>query len=429
MIFLAICLSAVIIFIAMVNKPIIGLCLTIGLIPYTENLPKIPLLGTTVSLLGFLTFGCYLFHFFIRLKPYRSIPATTIFWGTCFISACFLSIIVARVPVGFSLTTYLQLFLLFFLVTQLVRAQKDAHWLMASWVASIAIVQILGFLHFDITQISRANRFSGATNNANLIAYYCNISAWFVVYFIFKARRFPLRALLLGLLFLDFFVVLISFSRTGLIVLGVSALFAVFLLWKHLTRRMGWVCIAGIAAMILMSQFNFSALSQDISQIPGMVTGAKIRGNTFSDRTRLWGLWLQEWAETPLFGIGIGGTLSGEVLMINVPHNSFISVLVETGIIGIIFFLGMILQAYKSLFRLAKASKDQLGLSLPQVWLLVLIVWGLTSIANSQHYDKLLYLMIGMSVALRHIPSGSSDRPSSSGRICAGSQDSQGATR
>ena len=86
-----------------------------------------------------------------------------------------------------------------------------------------------------------------------------------------------------------------------------------------------------------------------------------------------WGTWrsgIQQWFETPIFGIGPSGTrytcgyleniswLPGQNYCGNHPHNIFIQIFAETGLIGGFFFILMIVQIFKSCWIAKKINSN-----------------------------------------------------------------------
>ena len=86
-----------------------------------------------------------------------------------------------------------------------------------------------------------------------------------------------------------------------------------------------------------------------------------------------WGTWrsgIQQWFETPVLGVGPSGTrhtcgyltteswLPGENYCGNHPHNTYIQILSETGILGAIFFLLMLYYIFQTCFKARKLNKN-----------------------------------------------------------------------
>ena len=74
-----------------------------------------------------------------------------------------------------------------------------------------------------------------------------------------------------------------------------------------------------------------------------------------SSRTNIWTVALRTFENTMGFGTGIGGIISSMSMFtsgITVPHNLFIEVLLEFGIIVFAFFMSFILKLYYSTYRL-----------------------------------------------------------------------------
>lgn len=124
-------------------------------------------------------------------------------------------------------------------------------------------------------------------------------------------------------------------------------------------------------------------------------------------------LWEAAWRmfkEKPITGVGIG------VYRFLVPlysqdlpfirgrsiwaHNTYVQILVETGLVGFIFFMGMFIAVFNNYWK-AKFTKDNELASLRNVWLIVFLIMLLGGLTKSDHADKLTWMVMGLSVYFR----------------------------
>jgi O-antigen ligase len=110
-----------------------------------------------------------------------------------------------------------------------------------------------------------------------------------------------------------------------------------------------------------------------------------------------------------IFGIGVGNfkhfftdylPLVGFPL--SHPHNTYVSVLVESGIVGLFIFLILV---YKSLmkFKIFTIINDTEKKRIFQAWFFGFLIFLIGGLTKHDHYDKLLFLFLGISSSIYKI--------------------------
>jgi putative inorganic carbon (hco3(-)) transporter len=185
-------------------------------------------------------------------------------------------------------------------------------------------------------------------NTANAVALYLvpliGIAASLVIY----ERDGRIRVLSLG--FLTIFVgsTFLSLSRGGLLALAVVAVFLAVINRRRLILLPGVILIAGAAILIpgissrLAHEFNPSDPN-----------------NTFVSRAHLWQATLQMLRDHPILGTGMYGFAKsiqpyrGGVYEENLiyPHNLFLNFWTETGLLGLVSFLWLLVQTLRVSWR------------------------------------------------------------------------------
>jgi len=79
----------------------------------------------------------------------------------------------------------------------------------------------------------------------------------------------------------------------------------------------------------------------------------------------------------------------------------YIHVLSETGIIGFLLFISMLMVSWKSLWQSRRLNDLTLS-SLGRIWFVVLIILLVGGITKSDQADKLLWLCVGVSGFFHH---------------------------
>ena len=227
------------------------------------------------------------------------------------------------------------------------------------------------------------------------------------------------RALLYAVVAIIVLSVVASLSRGGLVtlavVVGATLLTPARLLFGSVARKVSYALILACTAAIalLVGAAPFLERFRTIFEI------SDPQADRASGRIDLWRAAWNGFKEDPFFGLGAGNfqaraldllqTTPGVDLRRNyavagrVVHNSYLEVLTELGVIGLILFLtvlGFTVFKLVSTYRAAAAVGDltiercSVALLLA---LLAILVGGLTL---SLEYGRLLWLLIGLAVAL-----------------------------
>jgi hypothetical protein len=84
------------------------------------------------------------------------------------------------------------------------------------------------------------------------------------------------------------------------------------------------------------------------------------------------------------------------------PHNTYISVLVESGIFGFIIFSRILFLSFKQLrkYRFIKNNENR---RIMQAWFIAFVIFLIGGLTKHDHYDKLFFLFLGISSSLAAI--------------------------
>ena len=179
----------------------------------------------------------------------------------------------------------------------------------------------------------------------------------------------------------------LSGTRTALIASLVGMAFGL----ASLTRLRLW---ARIAIFLLLTSAIFILLPyvQTLKSFQRLgTTGAEITEGDLNDRTGIWRQGLSSFVEHPIIGVGSNMYRSVNSLG-KLAHNSFISVLVELGLIGFLLF-GIILAI---VFTQAWSHQSKWDKSF---WLTVFAVWTIGSSTLTWEHRKTTWLFLSFIVA------------------------------
>lgn len=208
---------------------------------------------------------------------------------------------------------------------------------------------------------------------------------------IFFNRIFPLVASL---------AVLLTASRTGFVALGVSHLFVI---WS--TPRLNG------RGRVLGSVILFGAAAYLISTVPAAVWERLEEGIDstlaldFTGRGEVWLAGLNVFQTSPLLGTGAGTFPLAVEAVLNfskAPHNTFISVLTEQGLVGIVIFTLILLLVIQFVVN-APPLERYMGLTLLGTWFIGAMLLG-------WEYRKPTWLLFGL-LAIMHMYCRSEPKP------------------
>jgi O-antigen ligase len=124
-------------------------------------------------------------------------------------------------------------------------------------------------------------------------------------------------------------------------------------------------------------------------------TGRELEQGTWDERLVVWSVGLQVFQEHPVQGIGAGGFRAGTQKILPpigfVAHNTFLSVLVEEGLVGFALFLLLLLSLAFPALRLPGVERN--------LWLVVLAVWAVGVSTLTWENRKPTWFLFGLLAA------------------------------
>jgi O-antigen ligase len=181
-----------------------------------------------------------------------------------------------------------------------------------------------------------------------------------------------------------------------------------------LTGSRGALLSAAIALAMLPMSFRYLPASQKVAAalscagaaacaivfIPAetwsrlLLFSTELTQGTLTHRTLIWSAGLAAFREHPFFGIGSGAYAATVLRVVNVSyvaHNTFLSVLVELGVVGALAMLALMASLYYTAFRMRGPER--------RLWVTVLLTWTVGVMALTWEYRKPTWIMFGLLVA------------------------------
>lgn len=176
---------------------------------------------------------------------------------------------------------------------------------------------------------------------------------------------------------LAIYSIILSGSRTSLIAIIPFGLYLIG------TQQIGFLRKAAISILFLVSMaVLIPYVPQSVISRLGTI-GSSIGEGDLGGRLNLWAEGIEVLAQHPVLGIGSGGAISS---IGSAVHNTFISIAIETGLIGLLFFcfvLGIVLYQVR---HLPHASSS--------LWLAILTIWLIGILSLSWEFRKLTWLIL-----------------------------------
>lgn len=410
----------------LLEKVHIFLLAFIALIPFVMVVPLIEDKLSITPLLGIFVFGLCSVNLCTKKDSLRIIPEFK--WLFALAAVMFIASW-AGTNVGHSLyvsKTYAQLFLLFFLVTQVLKEPKQLFltgWILIGSLSLVAFLLALDNLRFiniqggfESVNYQEIHARAGALGrDANESALYFSLAIPFTLYYIMIYRDVIKRTLLITCLIVLISAVILTYSMGGAI--GLISVFVFFVL-LHKNIGIGKKVILFMSLVPIL--FGMYILSPPSFKLRVQHQYNVINNEDFSKwgtgRGATWLGALNTIKENPIIGVGPGnaGYEIGPRLAFyrskkrkyKVAHNTLLGVAAETGVVGVCLFVTLIGSILKKLSTKLKISPPIVDRNFSYLGSAIYV--GLASfLVQSMFLDmqrsKYLWLLLGLAVSFRSI--------------------------
>jgi O-antigen ligase len=267
--------------------------------------------------------------------------------------------------------TFVQLLAMSWLIWDQARVPERPIQLMRAYVAGALLASLATLLRYAQNQQTYYRRYAAAGFDPNDLALTVALSIPMALYLASRGReawRWACRAAVLPAIA----AILLAASRTALIAAFLAFCFVVFT-WRTSDRSQR-VSGALLLALLLLGTLRLapSASRERLSSLP-----AELTQGTLHNRTRIWKTGLKVLRRHPIAGVGAGAYPEAVRPVLGRPalqgheyvaHNTFLSVLVECGLIGFSLFAALL--AALAVFVWVMPSAERV------LWAVMLAVWA-----------------------------------------------------
>lgn len=280
----------------------------------------------------------------------------------------------------------------------------------AIYVAGIGLaiytIYMQGGLGGYLQQLNAGVRVGDNVNNVNVIGLGTGISVIIAFYYsIFYKKVYHLV-----LLALCGFVALGTGSNKALVIMMLGC-FLVLVFYTYVTgsiftllKTVVILVVVAMAVIALLQLPMFETINQRFNGMINAYLGVGRVDNSAKIRDYLVQVGLQQFTQTPLFGIGInnGATVALQAVGNDYYlHNNYVELLVDCGVIGTFLFYGA---SVSSLIRVIRDLKS--GGSICALVAIVIVAWLIIQYGYVCYYSKPAYLYIVLA-AVAAFPSSS----------------------
>lgn len=387
-----------------------GIILLFVSVALTKTLPDFPIIDSVFPIWGLATIMGFVIKNFQYKREYIVRFELIYVFAMFFVIWIFVSNPVAATSGGTRnwILTFVQLFILASLTGILMNDRKKYHTLMFWFAIAVAGSAIYGITNTSIESTRMASEIeAGLLGGKNTAARYYIIAALFAFYLqkvsVNQIRRILLRTVMIILVV----GVLFTLSRAGLGLLAFAVLMVILVEFKFALKHIVSITLIVGIILIIIPGALFETYDSVITGREFQTGGRGAEHSSVENNIRytLWNSGIEMWKTAPLTGLGIGqfpfqvaSYLPFSLAYLNLgAHNMFIQLLAETGSVGFLLFMIMLFYAFVN-FRKQLDGENNIN----RIWMIAFFVMVLGGLMKHDHYDKLLWLLIGASVALKN---------------------------
>jgi O-antigen ligase len=359
---------------------------TISSEPFFRGFGVVPSAITGPLALGLALLASVISGRFRRWHPFHVAALLFVVWIGCGLVFIYNSWV--EVPNKFF--TYIQLVLVLWMIWELTATRSRHLGIMAAYVLGAGVSALDTIMLFR-REAEMLRRFAAGGVDNNDLAMTLALAipmAWYLG----LTYRQPLRRWLCSAyLPIALFAIGLTGSRGGMLTTIVALLIVPLTLTRLSTVRRGiaiaLLWISGVVAVAYIPQTLMERLAS---------TTTEVEGGRLGGRWKIWNAGLKAFAQQPLAGYGPGvfkRAVDPWLLTKNqVAHNSFLSVLVESGLVGFLLFFAMFFTVFLEVLKLPPLER--------RFGLVLLTALGVSVLPLSSEESKRVWFVLAVLVGL-----------------------------
>ena len=303
-----------------------------------------------------------------------------------------------------SFFTFVQLFTMIWLIWEFAQTRREQLLVLRAYSLGSIVSSVATLSGFVQAIGLQTTAYSGLNFDPGDLAFILAFAIPISLYLAVQERRKTLAWVHGAAAALAFCAVVLIASRGALIACTPALLMAPFFFPKlRLARNLisvVFLALVIIGSWLYMPESSWLRLS---------TIGSEITSGTSNERTMPWQMGWQIFAKAPLRGVGAGayapavehmlglssasdGTDSGDHVSHLDPHNTFLSILAEQGVVGFALFFALLLTLVLSTWRLSKMDRV--------FWLCILLTWAIGASYLSWEQRKPTWVIFGLLIGV-----------------------------
>jgi O-antigen ligase len=297
--------------------------------------------------------------------------------------------------------TYVQLLVVAWLIWELARTESRIAGLLLAYAlgAFIAGISLIANYWQGLTAGSLSDssggsiwdqdRYTIAGSNGNDLGLTIAMGIPIIFYLLSRRKGAGWAMLLWVQLVCCFVAVLLTGSRGSLLATGVSLVMLPFMMFRLSPyQKAGTVLVCAAMLAVGIATIPEATLARLLS------ISDELQEGTLTHRTLIWAAGLDVFRDNPMVGVGSGAYGAAVLRAIDIPyvaHNTFLSVLVELGIIGGLLLLGLLASLVRAALRMSSTERS--------LWITLLLTWAVGVAALSWEYRKPTWFLFALIAA------------------------------
>jgi O-antigen ligase len=281
---------------------------------------------------------------------------------------------------------YAQEMMLVWLVWELVESASDVRSLMRAWLVGSWVLAILTIADFAVVYMAGAEqvRFAAIGQDPNDVARFLDFGFPLAAMLLGGKEGRIVRALAIGYFPLGFACVLLTASRSGLVVAVVAMAGCAVIAWKRPQRRVVLEALVVLGAAALVVMVGPQATVGRLSTVTELWQNGDL-----NQRVNIWSEGWRAFERAQMFGHGAGSFVTAAGLAAeDTAHNTVLAIMVESGLCGLVLATAIVVVAVRAIVRTSGELRPGL--------LVLMMVWGISALVGTVGENRITWLLLGI---------------------------------